>query len=130
MTRGIQWLTLALTCLAAGCATTLERPFDAFDSKTIEIAPNAFYESCVTLEAGDRLLFSYVVDPAMTFSLRRHIGNADVSYVVRDAAREDGGIFFVPESNVYCLHWAPPAVEVTWPTLLKYSIHLNNKPTP
>ena len=107
---------------------TMERPVEPFASETIEVAPNAFYESCVALEAGDRLLFSYLSDPPMTFSIRRHIGNAEVSYLVRDRAREDGGIFFVHESQEYCLHWAPSPVEVSWPTLLKYSIRLNNRP--
>lgn len=115
--------------LLSGCATTLERPVDPFESKTIEVAPNAWYESCVTLAKADRLLFSYTTDPPTTFSIRRHMGNADVSYLVRDSAREDGGIFFVPESEVYCLHWQPRiAADVTWPTLLKYSIRLNNSP--
>jgi hypothetical protein len=124
---------LALAAIAAAllssCAVTLERPIDRFESKTIEVAPNAWYESCVTLAKGDRLLFSYTADPSTTFSIRRHIGNTDVSYLVRDRAHEDSGIFFVAESAVYCLHWQPRiAVDVTWPTLLKYSIRLNNSP--
>ena len=113
--------------LLSGCAVTLERPVDPFESKTIEVAPNAWYESCVTLAKGDRLLFSYTADPPTTFSIRRHIGNAEVSYLVRERAREDSGIFFVAESEKYCLHWQPYiTADVTWPTLLKYSIRLNN----
>ena len=77
---------IAVACLATGCAMTMERPVEPFASETIEVAPNAFYESCVALEAGDRLLFSYLSDPPMTFSIRRHIGNAEVSYLVRDRA--------------------------------------------
>ena len=126
MTRFFRSLPASIACLAAaGCATPLERPVEPFQSETIEVAPNAFYESCVALEAGDRLLFSYLADPPMTFSIRRHIGNAHVSYIVREPSREDGGIFFVRESQEYCLHWAPAPVEVTWPTLLRYSIRLN-----
>ena len=113
--------------LLSGCAVTLERPVDPYESKTIEVAPNAWYESCVMLAKGDRLLFSYTADPPTTFSIRRHIGDADVSYLVRDRAREDSGIFFVAESEKYCLHWQPHITpDVTWPTLLKYSIRLNN----
>lgn len=113
--------------LLSGCAVTLERPVDPFESKTIEVAPNAWYESCVTLAKGDRLLFSYTADPPTTFSIRRHIGNAEVSYLVRERAREDSGIFFVAESEKYCLHWQPYiTADVTWPTLLKYSIRLNS----
>src|SRR5437764_6909486 len=100
-------LVLAAACGIAGCATTLERPVEPFQSETIEVAPNAWYESCVTLEKGDKLMFSYAVDPPMTLSIRRHIANADVSYLIRDPAREDSGIFFVPESHGYCLHCAP-----------------------
>ena len=115
--------------LLSGCAVTLERPVDPFESKTIEVAPNAWYESCVTLAKGDRLLFSYTADPPTTFSIRRHIGNAEVSYLVRERAREDSGTFFVAESEKYCLHWQPYiTADVTWPTLLKYSIRLNNSP--
>lgn len=115
--------------LLGGCAVTLERPVEPFQSKTIEVAPNAWYESCVTLAKGDRLLYSYTADPPVTLTIRRHIGNADVSYIVRDRAREDSGIFFVAESADYCLHWQPRIAEdVTWPTLLKYSIRLNNSP--
>ena len=113
--------------LLSGCAVTLERPVDPFESKTIEVAPNAWYESCVTLAKGDRLLFSYTADPPTTFSIRRHIGNAEVSYLVRERAREDSGTFFVAESEKYCLHWQPYiTADVTWPTLLKYSIRLNS----
>ena len=61
----------------------------------------------------------------MAFSIRRHIGSSNVSYIVRDLAREEGGIFFVPETQDYCLHWTPSPVEVTWPTLLRYDVRLN-----
>ena len=120
-----RWLMAAMLLLVAACATKIDRPVDPFESKVIEIAPNAWYESCVSLQAGDKLIFSYVADPPLAFSIRRHIGNSDVSYIVRDLAREEGGIFFVPESQDYCLHWTPPAVEVTWPTLLRFNIRLN-----
>lgn len=120
---------LLVAALVGACATTLERPVNPFESKTIEVAPNAWYESCVLLEKGDRLLFSFAADPPVTFSIRRRIGDSAVSYLVRDRAREDSGIFFVAESETYCLHWEPRiADEVTWPTLLKYSIRLNNSP--
>lgn len=118
-------IALAAAILSAGCATKLERPVAPFESKVIEVAPNTWYESCVTLLAGDRFLFSYLADPPMAFAIRRRIGNSMVSYLVRDLAREEGGIFFVPESNDYCLHWTPAAAEVTWPTLLRYTIKLN-----
>ena len=122
-------IAMLVAALLSGCATTLERPVDPFQSKTIEVAPNAWYESCVRLEKGDRLLFSYTADPPMSLSIRRHIGDADVSYIVRDPAREDSGIFFVAESESYCLHWQPRiAADVTWPTLLRYSVRLNNSP--
>lgn len=121
---------LAIAGLVGGCAMTMERPVEPFQSETIEIAPNAFYESCVTLEAGDRLLFSYLADPPMAFSIRRYSDNASVSYVMRDLSRDESGIFFVPESHEYCLHWTPPPGEVSWPTLLKYNFRLLNKPAP
>ena len=116
---------IAAAFLLAACATKLERPIEPFASKVIEIAPNAWYERCIALQSGDRLLFSYVVDPPMAFSIRRHIGSSNVSYIVRDPAREEGGIFFVPETQDYCLHWTPSPVDVTWPTLLRYDVRLN-----
>ena len=122
-------IAMLVAALLGACATTLERPVDTFQSKTIEVAPNAWYESCVRLEKGDRLLFSYTADLPLSLSIRRHIGDADVSYLVRDPAREDSGIFFVAESQTYCLHWQPRiAADVTWPTLLRYSVRLNNSP--
>ena len=124
------WRAMLSALLLSGCAVTLERPVDPFESKTIEVAPNAWYESCVSLAKDDRLLFSYTADPAVTFSIRRRIGDASVSYLVRDRAREDSGIYFVAESADYCLHWQPLIAEdVTWPTLLRYSIRLNNTPS-
>ena len=120
-------IALIAVLLTAACATRLDRPVEPFESKVIEVAPNAWYESCISLQAGDKLIFSYVSDPPMALSIRRHFGSADVSYIVRDLAREEGGIFFVPESQDYCLHWTPPGGEVSWPTLLRYRLRLNNK---
>ena len=123
-------IAMATTLLAGGCATKLARPVEPFESKVIEVAPNAWYESCLPLQAGDKLIFSYVTDPPMAFSIRRHIGDADVSYLMRDLTREDGGIFFVPESHDYCLRWTPPSLDATWPTLLRYIVRLNNNKSP
>jgi hypothetical protein len=111
--------------LAAGCATPLQRPLHPYSSPVLEIAPDASYESCVLLEAGDRLLFSYQVDPPMRFAIRRRVGGAMVSYLLRDAGREDRGIFFVPQAERYCLHWEPPAAGSQWPSLLRFDIRLN-----
>ena len=120
---------MIVVAVIAGCALTLERPVEPFQSDTIEVAPNAWFESCVFLDARDRLVYSYLSDPPTRFSIRRHIGNSDVSYVVRELAREDSGVFLVPETEEYCLRWTPvPSPEVTWPTLLRYSIRLNNRP--
>lgn len=124
------WRRLVATAAAlalTACAYTLDRPVDPFESEVIEVAPNAWYESCVSLEAGDKLMFSYVVDPPMSFALRRHFGESNISYVVRDFAREEAGIFFVPESSEYCMRWTPPGSESPWPTLLRYSLRLNNR---
>lgn len=120
-------VAIAAAFVLAACAYTLDRPTEPFESEVIEVAPNAWYEACVALESGDKLLFSYVVDPPMSFALRRHFGESNISYVVRDFAREERGIFFVPESSDYCLHWTPPGTESPWPTLLRYSLRLNNR---
>ena len=120
-----RWLPLGCCLLIAACATALQRPVTPYTSPVIEVAPGAPYESCVPLQAGDRLLFSYQADPPMSFAIRRRQGVALLSYLVRDPGREDSGIFFVPEAANYCLYWAPPMADTTWPTLLRFTIQLN-----
>jgi hypothetical protein len=120
---------IASLLFVAACATTpIERARLPFESPTIEIAPGAPYERCVRLEEGDRLYFSYRVDPPMSFAIRRQSGTATVSFVVRDASRDDAGIFFVPETQDYCLHWEPSIADAPWPTLLRFEIRLNTAP--
>lgn len=115
---------LAPALLLAACATPLERPLAGFTSSVIEVAPGAPYEKCVPLQTGERLLFSYQVDPPMSFAIRRKSGTATLSYLLRDGAREESGIFFVPESETYCLHWDSAAGDTPWPTLLRFTIQL------
>ena len=108
-----------------GCATPIGRQQLPFESPVIEVAPGAPYERCVELTAGDRLYFAYRADPPMSFGLRRgEDAAAIVSYVVRDAAREETGLFVVPESGQYCLHWKPVDVDAPWPTLLRFEMRL------
>jgi hypothetical protein len=117
---------LAAACLLlAACATKIERQALPFESPVIEVAPGAAYERCVRLEAGERLLFSYRVDPPMSFAIRRQSGNATLSFLLREKSREESGIFLVPETEDYCLHWAPDNTEATWPTLLRFDIRAN-----
>ena len=116
---------LAPLLLVTACATPIERTRLPFESPSIEIAPGAPYERCVRVEAGDRLYFSYRVDPPMSFAIRRQSGTATVSFVVREASRDDSGIFFVPETQDYCLHWEPSIADAPWPTLLRFEIRLN-----
>lgn len=117
--------SIALCLLIAGCATPLERPLTPYTSAVIEVAPGAPYEKCLALRDGERLLFSYQADPPMSFAIRRRAGGATLSYVLRDLGREDSGIFFVPETESYCLYWQPASADSSWPTLLRYSIQLN-----
>lgn len=111
--------------LAAGCASRLERPVEPFASKVIEVAPSAPYETCVHLLSGDRFFFSYKADPPLAFSILRRTAGATISYLLRELSRDESGVFLVPQSEDYCLVWTPPPEEVTWPTLLRYSIRLN-----
>ena len=115
----------ALSILALfGCATPITRDQLPFASPTIELAPGASYERCIRLSAGDRLYFNYRADPPMSFALRRDEEAAVVAYVVRDAAREDAGLFSVPESKQYCLRWEAIDRNAPWPTLLRYELRL------
>ena len=118
--------TLAiLVVLAGGCASRLERPLVPYESKVIEVAPSAPYETCVPLQAGDRFFFSYKADPPMAFSIVRRTEGATISYLLRELSRDESGVFFVPQTENYCLLWVPPAEEVWWPTLLRFTVRLN-----
>ena len=117
----------ALACalvVLAGCATTVDRSQLPFQSPVIEVAPGAPYERCLRLATGDHLYFHYRSDPPMSFAIRRRAGNALLSYVVRDASREDAGVFPVTDENDYCLRWEPAAQDAPWPSLLRYEIRL------
>ena len=119
------WLLIACCLALTACATNLKRPLTPFESRVIEVAPSAPYETCVPLQEGERLFFSYKADPPMAFSIQRRTSGATLSYLVRDLSREETGVFFVPMTENYCLHWDPPAEEVSWPTLLRFNVHLN-----
>jgi len=117
----------AAACIAiAACSTpTIKRESLPYESPVIEVAPGAPYQRCVRLEAGERLLFSYRADPPMSFSIRRQTGDATVSFLVRDASRDDSGIFVVAETQDYCMHWMPADADVPWPTLLRFELRIN-----
>jgi hypothetical protein len=119
-------LILLVPCLLlAACSTRLERPVTPFESTVLELAPGAPYETCTRLLAGDRLFFSYKADPPLAFSIVRRAGDATISYVLRDLSRDEGGVFFVSQTEDYCLRWTPPPDEVPWPTLLRFDVRLN-----
>jgi hypothetical protein len=123
--RGTRRIVPILSVLALlGCATPITRQQLPFESPVIEVAPGAPYERCIQLAAGDRLYFNYRADPPMSFALRRDEEAAVVAYVVRDAAREDAGLFSVPDGKKYCLHWEPLDRNVPWPTLLRFELRL------
>jgi hypothetical protein len=128
--RGARGFATASAILALlGCATPIGRQQLPFESPVIEVAPGAPYERCVRLTAGDRLYFAYRADPPMSFALRRgEDASAIVAYVVREAAREETGLFVVPEGGDYCLHWKPVDANAPWPTLLRFEIRLTGNP--
>ena len=111
--------------LLCACATTIERESLPFESPVIEVAPGVPYQRCVRLEAGERMLFSYRADPPMSFAIRRQIGDATLSYLLREKSREESGIFLVPQTEDYCLHWDPDNTDVPWPTLLRFDVRVN-----
>jgi len=118
-------LVAAIALSVCACSTTIERESLPFASPVIEVAPAAPYERCVRLEAGERLLFSYRADPPMSFAIRRQSGTAMLSFLVRDASRDESGIFIVPETQDYCMHWTPADENVPWPTLLRFDLRIN-----
>ncbi|MEP7083365.1 MAG: hypothetical protein ABI854_01410 [Betaproteobacteria bacterium] len=118
-------LPVAVLLMIAGCASRLERPVNPFESKIIEVAPSAPYETCVPLLSGDRFFFTYKADPPMAFSIVRRTADTTVAYLVRELSRDESGVFFVPLTQDYCLVWSPPPEEVPWPTLLRYTVQLN-----
>jgi hypothetical protein len=119
------WMLIAPCLLLAACATRLERPIAPFESKVLELAPGAPFETCVHLLAGERLFFSYKADPPMAFSILRRAGGATLSYLLREPARDEDGVFFVSQTEDYCLRWVPLPDDVPWPTLLRFTAHLN-----
>jgi hypothetical protein len=119
------WLVIALGLLVAACAARLERPLAPFESTVLELAPGVPYETCVHLLAGERLFFSYKADPPMAFSILRRAGDATLSYVLRELSRDEGGVFFVPQAEDYCLRWVPLSDDGPWPTLLRFNVRLN-----
>ena len=120
----------AAAAVALGaCATQqLERSALPFASPVIEVAPGSPYERCIDLVAGDRLYFAYRADPPMSFALRRPSRTAVISYMLRDASREETGLFPVAETSRYCLHWEPEKADAPWPTLLRYEMRLTGAP--
>jgi len=120
------WSLVVLCLWLGGCATVrIERERLPFSSPVIEVAPGAPYERCVRLESGERLYFSYKADPPMSFAIRREVRGAILSYLVVDASRDEDGVFPVGQTEDYCLHWEPAAVDVPWPTLLRFELTLN-----
>jgi hypothetical protein len=117
-------VAIGASLLIAACATQIERQAMPFTSPVIEVAPGAPYRRCVTLESGDRLYFSYRADPPISFAITRPSSTATVSFVVREASRDESGVFLVPESAVYCLQWTPATVDVPWPTLLRFDLRV------
>ena len=114
------------TALLTGCATTvIERSALPFASPVIEVAPAAPYQRCLRLEAGERLFFSYRADPPMSFAIQRQSDSATVSFVVREASRDESGVFQVPQGADYCLRWTPVNTDVPWPTLLRFDLRAN-----
>lgn len=128
--RGAHRRIAALACalVVTGCATTIERAKLPFESPVIEVAPGTAYERCLRLLAGDHLYFHYRSDPPMSFAIRRRADDAILSYVVREASREDAGVFPVPEEKDYCLRWEPQTRDAPWPSLLRYEIRLTQEP--
>jgi hypothetical protein len=123
--RSARAVALALaTAIFAGCATEIDRADLPFTSPVVEVAPGAPYQRCVRLDAGERLFFSYRTDPPMSFAIQRQSSNATVSFVVREASRDESGIFLVPQSEEYCFHWSPVNVDVPWPTLLRFELRV------
>ena len=122
--HGARFSILTCALVIAGCATTVDRTQLPFQSPVIEVAPGAAYERCVRLASGDHLYFHYRCDPPMSFAIRRRTSDAILSYVVRDASREDAGVFPAPEEKDYCLRWEPGAPDAPWPSLLRYEIRL------
>ena len=103
----------------------IERSALPFASPVIEVAPGAPFQRCLRLEAGERLFFSYRADPPMSFAIQRQSDSATVSFVVREASRDESGVFQVPQSTDYCLRWTPVNADVPWPTLLRFDLRAN-----
>lgn len=121
-------VAVALVTLIGGCATQLERQALPYKSPVIEVAPGAPYQRCVRLLAGEHLFFSYQVDPPMSFAIRRQSGATTLSFVLREAGREDSGVFLVAQTADYCVHWDAVNADAPWPSLLRFDLRVTPAP--
>ena len=90
--------------LVAACAAVQ----DAHTPKTVHggvVAPYATHQECVQLTEGDRLDYRFASTEPLRFAIQYREGVAVLEPIVRDATREDAGIYPVSESRVYCLVW-------------------------
>ena len=103
---------IAFACamlLVAACATVQ----DARTPKSVQgrvLAPYSIHQECLQLAQGDRLDYRFQSTEPLRFAIQYREGVAVLEPIVRDATREDAGIYPVSESRVYCLVWEAGAV--------------------
>ncbi len=100
--RGIiAWMVLPL----AACAVDTMVAGEARSVKEFAIAPYEIHEECMTLVAGTRIDYRFESRMPIYFDIRYREGRAIISTISREDASAAAGVFTVPRSHRYCVHW-------------------------
>jgi hypothetical protein len=97
-------IAAVLAALVAACASMSV----ADDDKQVdaqELEPYGEHEECAKLAAGDRIEYSFGSDAPVNFNIHYHDGAAIVEPIVREAVRQDAGVFAPLLVQDYCLMW-------------------------
>jgi hypothetical protein len=96
--------------LAAGCATTAVDPTQPTSVREHAMSPYVVHEECRRVGIGERIEYWFTSTFPVDFNIHYHESGAVVMPIVRDKAREDGGVFVARIAQDYCLMWeAGPA---------------------
>ena len=101
---------LIAALVVAACANP---PVDATAPKAVRdhvLTPYAMHGECLRVAAGERIEYYFTSTEPVDFNIRYHDAGAVLMPVVRDATREDSGVFAPRFAQDYCLTWeAGPA---------------------
>jgi hypothetical protein len=95
-------VAVAAATLAAATAADGEHPI------RMTIAAGKVGETCMSLAAGDTLVWQFTANAAGDFNVHHHVGKDVLVPVDRKAVREDRGELVIDRANDWCLMWTAP----------------------